>query len=195
MKKPFAAFIAAAAMAASFAVGTFADDAITEIAALLCRNYTVILDGETQTFKDANGAVVYPLNYNGTTYLPIRALSGAFGADVEWDGATNTITLTTKINAPENSGMTYARMKELNGIAVYWAPTGNKLHSSPHCSSFKDGIAYAGTYDQASSVRTGGWCGICGGFEETNPYAADYFLEQCFTYEDYLRDHPAEANG
>ena len=41
--------------------------------------------------KDANGNVVEPFTMNGTTYLPVRAISNAFGKDVEWDGATQSV--------------------------------------------------------------------------------------------------------
>ncbi len=36
--------------------------------------------------KDANGNVVEPFTMNGTTYLPVRAISNALEKDVEWDG-------------------------------------------------------------------------------------------------------------
>lgn len=192
MKKSIAAGIAAFALASAFALGTVADDITQEITALICPHYTVILDGEVQSFTDANGASVYPINYNGTTYLPIRALSGAFGADVAWDGATNTITLTTQIQSYPGSTMTYARVKELTGVAAFWAPTGNKVHQSPFCSSFKGGAVFAGTVDQASTVRTGGWCGVCGSFTDTNRYALPSILESCLTYEDYVAAHPGD---
>lgn len=38
--------------------------------------------------KDANGNTVEPFLYNGTTYLPIRAIGSAFGKAVSWDGKT-----------------------------------------------------------------------------------------------------------
>jgi len=36
--------------------------------------------------KDANGKIVEPFIYNGTTYLPVRAVGEAFGKSVDWDG-------------------------------------------------------------------------------------------------------------
>ena len=38
---------------------------------------------------DANGNPVEPFVYNGTTYLPIRAVGQALGKTVQWDGSTN----------------------------------------------------------------------------------------------------------
>ena len=37
--------------------------------------FTIRYNGETQTLFDANKNRVYPITYNGTTYLPVRAVS------------------------------------------------------------------------------------------------------------------------
>lgn len=76
-------------------ISTTAAGAITKITAEKREDYTIKLDGTTQTFKDANGKVVYPIVYQGTTYLPVRALSEALDLTVGWDGNTQTVTLTT----------------------------------------------------------------------------------------------------
>lgn len=51
------------------------------------------VNGTDFTPRDANGAVVEPFAYNQTTYLPVRAVSQAFGMNVAWDGETKTIFL------------------------------------------------------------------------------------------------------
>ncbi len=43
--------------------------------------------------KDANGKVVDVFVYNGTTYVPIRAVSEAFNKKVDWDEKTNTVVI------------------------------------------------------------------------------------------------------
>jgi len=45
-----------------------------------------MIDGAEYVPTDANGNVVEPFIYNGTTYLPVRAVANAFGKDVKWDG-------------------------------------------------------------------------------------------------------------
>jgi hypothetical protein len=45
--------------------------------------------------KDADGDAVKPFTYNGTLYLPIRALANAFGEPVQWDGTTNSVYIGT----------------------------------------------------------------------------------------------------
>lgn len=93
MKKTSKGIIAAVVVGASFATGMFADTLVSTIQAELHKDLTIIVDGEKQTFQDANGATVYPIMYNGTTYLPVRAIGGLMGKNVGWDGATQTITL------------------------------------------------------------------------------------------------------
>lgn len=43
--------------------------------------------------KDANGNPVEAFIYNGTTYLPVRAVGEAVGKTVQWDGATSSVYL------------------------------------------------------------------------------------------------------
>ncbi|MCL1905896.1 MAG: stalk domain-containing protein [Clostridiales bacterium] len=54
-------------------------------------NIQLIINGIRVVPRDVNGTVVEPFIYNGTTYLPIRAVSEALGKSVEWDGATQTV--------------------------------------------------------------------------------------------------------
>jgi hypothetical protein len=54
-------------------------------------NIQLIIDGTKITPKDVNGNIVGPFIYNGTTYLPVRAVGEALGKTVDWDGATQTV--------------------------------------------------------------------------------------------------------
>ena len=54
------------------------------------------IDGEEFIAKDVNGNVVEPFIYNGTTYLPVRAIATAFDKDVAWDESTYTVKLNSK---------------------------------------------------------------------------------------------------
>ena len=56
-------------------------------------DFTIVIDGTARTFKDANGAVVYPILYDGITYLPIRAIGEIMGKTVDWNQSTSTVTL------------------------------------------------------------------------------------------------------
>ncbi|MBR5479492.1 MAG: hypothetical protein IKU84_04885 [Clostridia bacterium] len=54
-------------------------------------NIKLVIDGEEITPKDVNGNIVEPFIYNGTTYLPVRAIGEAFDKDVHWDGENATV--------------------------------------------------------------------------------------------------------
>lgn len=105
----------------------------------------------------------------------------------------------------DDSSMTQELIEELEGIAVFWAPTGNKTHLAPTCPSFKDGqiFHFAGSLDEAQSVRTEGWCKMCADhlfetdnsvfLEEGNDFATAENLASSYTYNDYLNGVPTSA--
>lgn len=92
-KKPLFAGLAAAGMVASFAMGAAAAGALQEIKAYLNSGITIKYEGEAQVMTDAQGARVYPITYNGTTYVPIRAVSNMLDVKVDWDQASQTVLL------------------------------------------------------------------------------------------------------
>jgi hypothetical protein len=55
------------------------------------RNIQVYVNGTQITPTDGNGNATEPFIVDGTTYLPVRAVSEALGYDVEWDGATSSV--------------------------------------------------------------------------------------------------------
>ena len=72
---------------------TRAVESYTETATLNYKDIKISIDGELIQPTDAQGNAVDPFIIDGTTYLPLRAVAGALGCDVAWDGATATITL------------------------------------------------------------------------------------------------------
>ena len=70
--------------AVGITAGVLAADKIKEIKAYLRPDFTVKIDGQQQVFKNADGEVVYPLVYDGTTYLPVRAIGEIMGKKVYW---------------------------------------------------------------------------------------------------------------
>ena len=62
----------------------------------------LFVDGQLQVPTDVKGNVVEPLIYNGTTYLPVRALTGMLtDKSVEWDAKTESIYIGIKPGAGE----------------------------------------------------------------------------------------------
>lgn len=88
---------------AMLTIGALASTGVQKITATLKPDITVIIDGETQTFKDANGDIVYPIIYEGTTYLPIRAIGNIMEKEVGWNESEQTITLTDIAKDNESS--------------------------------------------------------------------------------------------
>lgn len=93
---------AAGALAATVAFGAFsgfAKEAAEQITAVY-RDIKLVVDGVLVEPKDANGDSVEPFIYNGTTYLPVRAVATAFKKDVAWDGEENTVYLGGEVEKP-----------------------------------------------------------------------------------------------
>jgi len=72
-------------------IGTAAATVGSRTIEIAFRNASVTLDGETVHY--ANGDAVEPFIWEGTTYLPVRAIGEALGLEVDWDNATATVIL------------------------------------------------------------------------------------------------------
>lgn len=58
---------------------------------------SLYIDGRLQVCTNVNGDVVEPILYDGTTYLPVRALTEMLtDKEIDWDGATETVYIGTK---------------------------------------------------------------------------------------------------
>jgi Copper amine oxidase N-terminal domain. len=89
----------------------------TQEAILHFRDIKITLNSTAIIPKDTDGNVVEPFIIEGTTYLPVRAVSSALGLDVKWDESTSTVILT----APQDS------------LSVYITRTGSKYHYNSTC--------------------------------------------------------------
>ncbi len=70
----------------------------------LAADITVTLNGAPIDTRDVNGTPVPPFIQNGTTYVPVRAIAGALGLDIDWDGATRTVFIGDRGNAAPEQG-------------------------------------------------------------------------------------------
>ena len=96
MKKRLQGLVAGILIGAMLTGGmTFAKNE-TEIIEALYNNINIYVDGVKIEPKDAAGNAVEPFIYNGTTYLPVRAVGEAMGKTVTWDGATQSVYLGDK---------------------------------------------------------------------------------------------------
>lgn len=113
--KSWRAFIAGMvtmALLLAVAVPSFAAGAIKTIQARI-GGITIVVDGKKIQPTDANGNAVEPMIYNGTTYLPVRAVSSALGKAVYWDGQNWTVYL-----GKMNGKLEYptVMMKDMNSL-------------------------------------------------------------------------------
>lgn len=76
--------------------GAFAAGSTMNVTALMDFGMTIKYNGQPQSFTDVNGKPVYPLVYEGTTYLPVRAVAGLFNTAVDWEGSSQTVYLGAK---------------------------------------------------------------------------------------------------
>ena len=60
-------------------------------------NIKITLDGKQVTPRDGSGKIVEPFTFDGTTYLPVRAVATALDLAVDWDAATQTVVLGTGV--------------------------------------------------------------------------------------------------
>lgn len=109
MKKNWKNWIAGGVVLTLLA-GTLAVPALASVgqkAAILdYNNIKVTLDGQPLTLHDAHGNTVETFAIDGTTYLPVAALSQALGLKVSWDNNTKTVVLTSDGGAGQNQGTT-----------------------------------------------------------------------------------------
>lgn len=89
-KKTLTLLLALALSLGMFTMGALAASG-TRTLEVTFKDIKLVVDGTEVVPKDAAGNVVEPFVYNGTTYLPVRAVGEALGKGVTWDGNTNTV--------------------------------------------------------------------------------------------------------
>lgn len=63
---------------------------------------TVTVDGATKQFHDALGNVTYPIDYAGTTFLPLRSVGELCGLEAGWDAESKWIFLRTPMTEEQH---------------------------------------------------------------------------------------------
>lgn len=92
MQRQWKGFVAGA-LAATL-ISSLVSPTLAALASKTIQVYTgvnVYVDDQLIQPKDANGDPVEVFAYNGTTYLPVRAIGQALGKTIQWDGATNSV--------------------------------------------------------------------------------------------------------
>ncbi|MDR0267918.1 stalk domain-containing protein [Paenibacillus sp.] len=124
MKKKF---ILATSLCFAFALGTVtasqAASTLEKIQANLNHGLTFLLNGESWSPKDSNGKPAAPISYQGTTYVPLRAVAEATGADITLDVAKQQISISTGKTGSNTEGAQGVRtpFSENNVTHMEWS--------------------------------------------------------------------------
>jgi len=94
------------------------------------RNIKLYVDGALITPKDVSGNIVEPFIYNGTTYLPVRAVGEALGKQVDWDGDTSSVYVGGMPNRPALEVPLYNKPYFEIGDSAGYLASGNITYNS-----------------------------------------------------------------
>lgn len=141
------------------------------------KNLTIDIDGKTISPTDATGKPVEPFAYQGTTYVPVRAVAEAMGATVSYydfsEGGVITITsaeaaLPALNNDYQDSGVPrfdkvvgykafYDSVSKKTGVTMYiYVPDYFKRFPNDYDELYKDLLEYHGfTLSQTDDANTG----------------------------------------
>lgn len=125
MKKKLLAVVLALALVLGLGATAIAANGDVELTVNF-RDIVVTRNGEEVELKDEQGNVLEPFLYNGSTYLPIRAISETVGYNVSWDGETKTVSIEVPEEEPEPT--TYA----IVDLANYGTILGYKTKGVSH---------------------------------------------------------------
>jgi hypothetical protein len=98
--------------------GVLASNGLEKITANLNKNIKFVLDNKKWQLKDQSGKQDFPISYNNTTYIPVRAVSEALGVPIEWDGDTKTIYINSELPVKPDS-TTLDQLKTADDIMQY----------------------------------------------------------------------------
>ena len=101
MKKRLQGFIVGVLISATVTWGVVFATTGTKTIEVFYNNIKVYKDNVLCELKDANGTVVEPFIYNGTTYMPIRGTANLAGMDVTWEGTTQSVYLWDEVACNE----------------------------------------------------------------------------------------------
>ena len=81
------------------AIGVSANGIVQKVQSEIRGDFVIKTNGQIQTLKSVDGETVYPMLYEGTTYLPVRAIAELNNKEVVWYEDTKTIDIVDKTNS------------------------------------------------------------------------------------------------
>jgi len=110
----------------------------TKIALLINKNYAYVNDVYTQL--DANAIIV-----NSRTFVPLRFISNCFGADVDWNQNTYTVSINTASSSKPTSSNSASSSKPSSSTSSSSRPSVNTSNNSSESSSINSSTTAANT--------------------------------------------------
>lgn len=110
-------------------------------------NVRVFIDGVELIPRDANGNLVPVINWNGTTYLPVRALAGQVGLAVNYDSANNVVFLGQHYIYEQPTTPTYPTYPETPSVPSNPGTTNTNISDLSYIVGTKDGVQYKIYFD------------------------------------------------
>lgn len=117
-------------------------------AAITYRGTKISLDGENIPLINRNGDSVEPFIYKGSNYLPLRVVGEALGLSVDWNGVTNTVTITGSIDGEEEEEIPVSKPETL------MLPVLIELSSDRYCATgkYEPSFNLAFEYDELGRI-------------------------------------------
>ncbi len=127
MKKAAAGYVAGFLSAAVVFGGVAYATVGTKTIEAVYSNIKVYKDNVLCELKDANGTVVEPFIYNGTTYLPVRGAANLADMQVTWDGNSKSVYLWDEMVPEGTSFIEVCPPYDKNSVSTYLASKGQSF--------------------------------------------------------------------
>jgi hypothetical protein len=112
------------------------------VKAFINNGIKIIINNELIIMKDANGNIVLPISYNGSTYVPVRAISELYTKEVNWDGNNNTVYLGIKPDIYEGNEISFIDAYINEGLSFNEYTIDNNKQNEFGTLYIKQGIGY-----------------------------------------------------
>lgn len=140
MKKAAAGYVAGFLSAAVVFGGVAYATVGTKTIEAVYSNIKVYKDNVLCELKDANGTVIEPFIYNGTTYLPVRGAANLADMHVTWDGASKSVYLWDEMVPEGTSFMEVCPPYSGNEYTVYNSIDGDSFTMAGE--KYSDGMTF-----------------------------------------------------
>ncbi|MBQ3404105.1 MAG: NPCBM/NEW2 domain-containing protein [Oscillospiraceae bacterium] len=133
-------------------VPSLAAGSLTTLNNVLVGGISIVIDGQKLHPTDVNGKTVEPMIYQGTTYLPVRAVSSALGKAVYWDGPTYTVYLGDMDGQLEYPTV---MLKDMTSISDKFTTCDNLVdnYGTSYGSALKSTVYYGGTFEYLLNMK------------------------------------------